>query len=353
MHLKKKYPFQNKNKKFFNDEENDTVKGSLLYTIYNYILGLFNIIKNGIFINKKIYYLNDSIHNFDSILIDSLNSPIIIPIGHSTVLIIYKGITIITDPIFYTPSIFIKRYVNSIPCKELLPKIDYILISHNHPDHLCIKSLKFIKNINPNIKCIIPLENGRFIKKAEIDSFNELSWWQEITFNKGNLKIKFTSLPAKHWSQSWLFDKNDSLWCSWMIELNNYKIYFAGDTAYSTHFSEIQSIYKNIDCALLPIAPYEPETHNLDSHMNIQEAFNAFIDLNSDLFIPIHWGVFNYGLEPIGEPIERITNIMKNNHCIKKLKGKNIGDLIVLEEKPIIIKENLKSKNIKNTNLFK
>jgi len=323
MLFSKKYPYCYKG--IFKNCTIDPVKSNITMTIKSYIKSIPYFFKK----NKKV---NIDIQKNENInLIINSDSPKIIPMGHATVLILYKGLSFIFDPVFSTPSIFLKRYIPLLPSKDMLPKIDCVLISHNHPDHLDNKSLAFLNKKNRDIKCFVPLKNSHLIKGTGINDIVEKTWWESSTFIKNNVRVKITCLPAMHWSQNGYFDRNVSLWSSWMLQLDDFALYFAGDTAYGDHFKEIKNEFKNIDCAFLPIAPYEPIEMHTDSHMSPNDAYNSFIDLGSPVFIPIHWGVFDYGDESRDKPIKKIINLMKNNNYINKLKGLIIGKAISIK----------------------
>jgi L-ascorbate metabolism protein UlaG (beta-lactamase superfamily) len=325
MNKQKKFPYYENG--CFSNNKTESVKTNLLKTIIHYIKTI-----------PKILYSNDT----SSIPLDTNESllsphecmtPVVIPMGHATVLIMYKGISILLDPLFDSPSFFFKRHTPLIPNKEMLPNIDYVLLSHNHPDHFDIQSLNFISNQNPNISSFIPLGMANDIKKTKISKTTECVWWQKVNLQKNDISIQFTCLPAIHWSQSSLFNKNKSLWCSWMIKLDNYTIYFAGDTAYGNHFNSIAHEYESIDCALLPIAPFLPSAIHIDSHMGPQEAYNAYCDLKASIFIPIHWGVIRYGDEKLIEPLNQIIDTMNKQDRLNDLQGIAIGERIVLPVK--------------------
>ena len=118
-------------------------------------------------------------------------------------------------------------------------------------------------------------------------------WWEFYQYQspQGN-RVKVTFLPAVHWSQRGLFDKNKSLWGSWLIEVDGHTIYFAGDTAYSDHFSAIKQWHSPIDTVLMPIGPCLPQGIMRYSHLDAAQAGQAFLDLGAQQFIPMHWGTF-------------------------------------------------------------
>jgi L-ascorbate metabolism protein UlaG (beta-lactamase superfamily) len=250
-------------------------------------------------------------------ILNSSINPNITWIGHATFLIQMGGKNIITDPIFGSATIFFPRIF--APAIEIskLPKIDYIIISHNHMDR---KSIIKLKMLNPDVKFLVPVGNKNWFDKRNISNVSEYHWWQEYFEDE----LKFTFLPAKHWSQRNLFDQNKSLWGSWMIENNGFNIYFAGDTAYSNHFKLIADEFKNIDIALMPIGPCEPREKMCHSHINASEAGQAFLELNAKEFIPMHWGTFHFGTDLFDTPIVRIKQWWNANQNLTTFKKLNI-----------------------------
>jgi L-ascorbate metabolism protein UlaG (beta-lactamase superfamily) len=223
-------------------------------------------------------------------------------LGHSTFLIQVAGKNILTDPIFGSLSIVFRRLM---PCPVKisdLPPIDYVLISHNHFDHMDSTSLHQIKAYFPQVKILVPMGDKEWFDRHLFSQVSEHTWWEEIVESAGALK--FTFLPANHWSQRTLFDKNRSLWGSWMVQAQNFSIYFAGDTSWGDHFEQIGASFEHIDIALLPIAPGEPRSWMKDSHINAREAVLAFIKLKAKMLVPMHWGTFHLGFDDFYAPVK-------------------------------------------------
>ncbi len=239
-------------------------------------------------------------------------------IGHSSFLIQIGNMNILTDPIFGNLTPLFKRLAPPGIDIEQLPNIDFILISHNHPDHMdsyTLKSLKSNNKIN-NAKILVPINDKKwFISRGfNPDNVIENTWWDRRNFfghTKNSINyddIEFIFLPAYHWSQRGIFDYNKSLWGSWMISCKGLNIYFAGDTGYSGHFHSIQQEFDNIDIAIMPISPCEPHEWMKDSHVNAEEAGQGFIDLKAKHFIPMHWGTYFFGIDNFFLPYNRLTN---------------------------------------------
>lgn len=225
-------------------------------------------------------------------------------INHASVLLEIDGVTFLTDPVFSlrtSPSKWIgpKRVREPAIRIDSLPKIDFVLLSHNHYDHMDIDSLKWLhQRDKPTI--ITGLHNSRYLHKHGITHIHELDWGQQITI--ANFKIYFE--PAQHWSKRTLKDTCQSLWGAFMVVSPSGKhVYFAGDTGYYKHFSETAQRHNfQCDLALLPIGAYEPRWFMKDHHMNPDDAVKAHIDLHSKHSVAIHFGTFQLTNEGIDQP---------------------------------------------------
>lgn len=255
--------------------------------------------------------------------------PVITWLGHATFLIQIGNKNILTDPIFGSLSSVFRRLVPPIVTVQDLPPIDYVLISHNHFDHMDSSSLLKLKARFPSCKILVPMGDKNWFDKHSFEHVSEHMWWDEIIDEQNNL-FKCIFLPANHWSQRTLFDKNRSLWGSWMIQFDTFKIYFAGDTSWGIHFKQIGDIFESVDVALLPIAPGEPRAWMKDSHINAQEAVQACIDLNAHTMIPMHWGTFHLGFDEYYTPIallQKTWHKMQEQVAMRQLKILKFGEL--------------------------
>lgn len=227
-------------------------------------------------------------------------------INHSTFLLNIGGIKILTDPIYSkraSPFDWIgpKRVIQPGVRFEDLPSIDLVLISHNHYDHLDIDTLKKLsKKHNPLF--IVGLGNSLLLKEHGITNVKEMDWDQSFSFN--DLLIRF--VYCQHWSGRGLFDRRKTLWGSFVIESPHTKIYFAGDTGYSSHFKEQGELYGPFDLALIPIGSYEARSFMKFSHVNPEEAVIAHLDLKSKKTMGIHFGTFQLTNESRQAPIDEL-----------------------------------------------
>jgi L-ascorbate metabolism protein UlaG (beta-lactamase superfamily) len=224
-------------------------------------------------------------------------------IGHATVLIQVAGYNILTDPIFGASSPLYPRVIKPGINFDSLPPIDLVIISHNHYDHMEAKSIRKLSKNNPDIKFFVPQGDKSWFDKRGIESATECLWWESYKFSQ---TLSCTFLPAVHWTQRSVFDRNRSLWGSWMIQAAGRTIYFGGDTAFGTHFSTIANHFVSIDLAILPIGPCEPREAMKHAHMDTYEAIKAYKMLNAKYFFPIHWGTFRFGDELPRLPIDRL-----------------------------------------------
>lgn len=223
-------------------------------------------------------------------------------INHSTFLIQLQGMNILTDPVYSeraSPYTFVgpkRARLPGIPF-EVLPKIDVVVISHNHYDHMDMETLKQLDaKFHPLF--LVPLGDEKKLRKNGIQTVKAMDWWEEVKVRD----VKITFAPAKHWSARELWDKNECLWGSFMIDSGNSKIYHAGDTGYGPHFLDIKSRLGAPDLALLPIGAYMPRWFMKPHHMDPEDAVKAHIDLGSAKSIGMHFGSFQLTDEGIDEP---------------------------------------------------
>ena len=232
-------------------------------------------------------------------------------IGHSTMLLHLDGKVILTDPIFSdrcSPVQFAgpKRYTSpSIDIKSL-PRIDIVLISHNHYDHLDKNTIKALKN-DSSIFWYVPLGLEQWFKALGVENVFELDWFDERNFEDVNI----VCLPSQHWSKRSLFKSFDTLWSSWSVKIGDYKFWFAGDTGYNEiQFKEIGDNYGPFDLSAIPIGGYEPRWFMKNFHVQPEESILIHKDIKSRKSIGMHFGTFLLTTEPIDNPSKRIKEIL-------------------------------------------
>ena len=250
-------------------------------------------------------------------------------VGHSTFLIKKNGITILTDPVFSDraspfKNIGPKRLIPpAIPLKQL-PEIDFITISHNHYDHLDIRSLKDLYLLNSNTIFLVPAGDKKLLERQKIENVYEYEWWEGYLSDE--LKITFT--PVQHWSKRGLFDRNKSLWGGWYFEFNDFSIFHAGDTGYSEDFKSTRMKLGSPKYAFIPIGAYDPEWFMAESHVNPEDAVQIMLDLGAESSFGMHWATFKLTDEDTLEPRERLDAEVKNkkiNSFIAPIPGSIIN----------------------------
>ncbi|MDH3328348.1 MAG: MBL fold metallo-hydrolase [Desulfobulbaceae bacterium] len=264
--------------------------------------------------------------------LDQIRNPQTAPqvtwIGHATVLIQYRGIAILTDPIFSdraSPVTFLgpKRVHPPALSIEDLPKIDYVVLSHNHYDHLDLKS---VRDIGSDVFWLVPLGLKKWFVNAGIkeEKVIEFDWWDKRQFDR----VIISATPAQHWSSRSLWDKSETLWVSWLMQIDDFTVWYSGDTGYNPcQFREIGAAFDKIDLSLITIGAYEPRWFMKDMHINPAEAVQIHRDIGAEYSLGIQWGTFRMTAEPIEEPPVLLKDaLMKNNIPLNKFETVKIGE---------------------------
>jgi N-acyl-phosphatidylethanolamine-hydrolysing phospholipase D len=234
------------------------------------------------------------------------SKPTVTWIGHATLLVQVEHVTFLTDPTWSdrpspVPGLGPKRFVEPGLEFEDLPPIDFVLISHNHYDHLDLPTLRSLAKRNADTVFFIPLGNGDLLRSQGITHVQELDWGQTVTYSG----VTIHCLPSQHWSKRSLTDDRMALWSSWAVTGDQRRFYFAGDTGYFPGFEEIGRKLGPFDLAAVPIGAYEPQAMMRESHMNPEEAVRAAQDLRAERTVAIHFGTFDLSDEPLDEPPRR------------------------------------------------
>jgi len=232
--------------------------------------------------------------------------PTVTWVGHATLLVQMGHVTFLTDPTWSktaSPLSFVglRRFVPPGIAVENLPLIDFVLISHNHYDHLDLDTLVVLAKRNPGIRFLVPLDNGHLLRGRGLEQVDELDWGETRTIGS----VQVHCLPAQHWSRRGLFDERRALWASWAVTSPDRRFYFGGDTGYFSGFARIGEALGPFDLAALPIGAYLPIAMMKDSHVNPEEAVAASLDLRAHRLLGIHFGTFDLSDEPLDEPPRR------------------------------------------------
>jgi L-ascorbate metabolism protein UlaG (beta-lactamase superfamily) len=252
-------------------------------------------------------------------------------IGQSTFLMKIDGKFILTDPFFSkhaSPfSIGPSRFVKPGISPEALPKIDIIIISHNHYDHLDEQFIESLPN-KENIHVFVPLKLISFFTERGYSFVHELDWYETDSI----YNFRLTALPTVHFSGRGIGDRNKSLWCAWAISTPFGKYFFIGDSAYSpTLFNEIGNNFESFDLAMLTIGTYGNRKYGVNNHTTPEEAINIGKAIKAKTLLGMHWGTIELSDESPWEPPKRFKeSAQKAGFLSEKIWIMKIGETRIL-----------------------
>lgn len=220
-------------------------------------------------------------------------------LGHASLLIqLADGQTIVTDPIFKRKIAGTVPRITDVPLLPSdVPTPDVCLLSHDHYDHLDTAALRALSP-----KHII---GGTRISSALNKKYavTELAWWESATVSG----VRYTFVPAKHWSKRGLTAKNKRLWGGFVIETGTHTIYFAGDTAACDVDARVREKFPNIDLAIIPIGAYKPDFIT-EFHLSPAQSVDFYTKVGAKKFLPIHWGTYDLSDEGAYDPINDLMH---------------------------------------------
>ncbi|MCL9645608.1 MBL fold metallo-hydrolase [Pantoea sp. ICBG 1758] len=232
-------------------------------------------------------------------------------LGHAALLLRLKQRYILIDPALSpraSPLPFAgpERRVPSPLDVTRLPQLDYVLISHNHYDHLDRGTIKRLLRCFPEVKMIVPLGLGAWCRKRGARNVTEMDWWESAD----SQDLSITAVPARHWSMRTLWDRNRSLWCGWVVRCGTLNFWFSGDSGYSDNLLQIVQRLGPFNLAALPVGAYAPEWFMGSQHMNPQHAADLWQYAGHPLTIPIHWGVYELADESLDAPPAELQRVL-------------------------------------------
>ncbi|WP_342630954.1 MBL fold metallo-hydrolase [Marinobacter alkaliphilus] len=235
--------------------------------------------------------------------------PQLVWLGHSSFLFQHRGLNVLTDPVLSdraSPFQLIgpKRHTPPALTVADMPPIHLVLISHNHYDHLDEATVRQLhRRFGTHLRFCIPMGLRPWFEKRGIHNLVELGWWQSERIADDQ---EVFCLPAQHFSGRTATDTNTTLWCSWLLEIDGFRLYFAGDTGYGGIFRHIGEMFSPIDLALLPIGAYDPRWFMAPVHVAPEEAVRIHQDIGARQSVAMHWGTFVLTDEPMDEPPRRL-----------------------------------------------
>ena len=228
-------------------------------------------------------------------------------LGHSSYHIYLSGKHILIDPVFCgyaSPfSFMVKAFEGSNTYQDTdFDKIDLLILTHDHYDHLDYRTLQKLKPKIRSVYCSLGIGSHLVYWGYDTKIIHELDWWQSMQINDD---LHLTATPARHFSGRSL-KRAQTLWSSFVLESSKRKLFLGGDSGYGSHFSEIYKKHGHIDLAILECGQYNEKWPMI--HMTPEQTVQAGIDLNAKLVLPVHWGKFALAYHDWDEPINRFTN---------------------------------------------
>lgn len=241
-------------------------------------------------------------------------------IGHASFLIQTHDTNILIDPNWAKWLKVIKRLKKPGFEIQHLPQIDAVLVTHAHFDHLDRRTLRKIAADQP---IVVPIGVGNLVHDLGFHIVHELDYWESVELGPVNVSLT----PCYHWGARFLADLHRGFG-GFAITVSDRTIFHCGDSAFFPGFREIGERHK-IDIALLPIGAYDAPTGR-EVHMNPEEAIRTFIELRAKTLVPMHYGTFRLGYEPMDEPLERL---------LKSARDQGVKDkvLVMTEGKPVVL----------------
>ena len=249
-------------------------------------------------------------------------------LGHSSVYIELDGLRLLLDPVFSdyaspVSGIGPRRFHPSPIALTGLPNIDAVMISHDHYDHLDMRTIQYLSPKGPLF--FVPLGVGAHLDEWGIPESRivELDWWESAEI--GNLRV--TCTPAQHYSSRGLFDYKETFWSSWSIAGPKHRVFYSGDTGFSDHFQQIGNQLGPFDLGIIRVGQYGPGASWNYSNMTPEDAVKAHIAVQARRMLPVHWGTFNIAFHDWDDPIERAVKAANENNV--ELVTPRVGEVVI------------------------
>ncbi len=233
-------------------------------------------------------------------------NPSVTWVGHSTLLVQVDGVNVLTDPNWGTRASPLSwagppRLGPPGLAFDDLPRIDVVVISHDHYDHLDLPTVKRLASAHDPL-FLVPLGLSGWFADNGIARVQELDWWQK----REHRGLRFVCVPAQHFSQRTPWDRDRRLWASWAVLGQSRRFYFGGDSGYFDGFREAGERLGPFDLSAIAIGAYVPAAIMRFTHTTPEQAVQASEDLRSRVLLGIHWGTFDLADEPLDEPPRRM-----------------------------------------------
>jgi len=251
-------------------------------------------------------------------------------LGHSSLIIELEGLRFLVDPVLGNAaplSGIVRRYVAAPIKREDLPPVDYVLITHDHYDHLEYATIRALLE-RAETQFIVPYGVGAHLRKWGVsdERIHEIGWGE--TFDAG--KVRVISERTLHFSGRTFGRRNTTLWSAYVLQGEKSRLFISGDSGYSDHFREIGARHGAFDLAFIEIDAWNPGWPK--THLFPEDVIRACHDIGAQTLIPVHWGVFNLARHPWNESIRAIRALVEQDGKIQLLTPK-MGEKVIPGEK--------------------
>lgn len=254
---------------------------------------------------------------------------VLVWLGHSTCYMQIDGVRMLIDPVLVmaSPVSFINKPFEGadLYTPDDIPAIDYMIVTHDHWDHLDYKTVMALKERTGTIICGLGVGEHFEYWGFDKEKIVELDWNEQATLNKG---MVIHCLPARHFSGRGL-TADKTLWASFMVTSPSLNIYISGDSGYDRHFAEIGSQFSRIDFAMIENGQYNEDWKNI--HLMPEDLVQAVKDLHPVSFMTVHNSKYALGKHAWYEPMENISKAAERDSL--NLLTPKIGEPVYLQKK--------------------
>jgi len=290
----------------------------------------FSAIKEMLFPKTQHTKPIDSIPYVKTILTDlKIQDDFLIWFGHSSYYMKIDETSFLIDPVLTKNASPLYGTNNSFKGADIytydsIPKVDVLILTHDHYDHLDYTTFKKVKDKVTKIIC--PLGVGEHLEYWGFpkENITELDWYENFSLVDS---IKITATPSRHFSGR-SFKRNTTLWASYVLQTKNLKLYLGGDSGYDTHFKEIGEKFGPFDLAILENGQYDHKWKYI--HMLPEEVVQASTDLQAKRFFPVHSSKFKLANHPWKEPLEKVSKFSKEQNI--QMISPKIGEIVYLNQ---------------------
>ena len=231
--------------------------------------------------------------------------------GHSSSLVEIDGVRVLIDPVWderASPSRYFgpKRFYAPTLKLQSLPKLDAVLISHDHYDHLGESTVRRLAKLQPEARWVTSLGVGELLRRFGVagEQITELDWTKSASLDG----LKITAWPSRHFSGRSLLNRFETLWGCFVLEGAEHRVFYGADSGFWEGFAEIGAQYEGFDLTMLEVGAFNELW--ADIHLGPNGAVRAFEAMgDTGLLMPIHWGLFNLALHGWQEPIARMVEL--------------------------------------------